>query len=916
MRKSLYFCAALVLAFVCLQSVQAQKFTEGSLEARARNGKPLGWCPLKHTAVKAEISGFLSRVRVAQEFENNFPEKIEAVYVFPLPQMAAVDEMTMKIGERTIKGRVMRREEARRVYETAKDEGQTASLLDQERTNIFTQSIANIQPGEKITIEISYVETLKYEDGSYEFVFPTVVAPRYNPAQVKDAQSISPPIAATRAGHNVSIEVNLNAGVPIENIAAKTHEIETTMFAPNRAVVKLKNQNEIPNRDFILRFDVSGKRIEDAVLAHKDERGGFFTLILQPPDKLGFEDLTPKEIVFVLDTSGSMSGFPIEKAKEAMNAALDNLNPLDTFNLITFAGDTHVLFDKPVPASVGNLRKAQEFLATRAGGGGTEMMQAIRTSLAPSDSAGHIRIVCFMTDGVVGNDDQIIAEVQKHSNARIFAFGIGESVNRYLLDKIAEIGRGEVKYVSLTDDGSAAAKRFHERVRNPILTDVAIEWNGLPVSDVYPRKIQDLFSAKPVVIHGKYLKAAAGAIKLKGKIGGQDFVREINLNLPENEAAHDTLATLWARTRIEDLTNQSLKYNEDEEESELVLKQKTKNEIVALGLKYKLLTQFTSFVAVEEKIVTRSGKPRRVEVPVETPAGMNRNNVIDSEDESESRIAKRSIFRGRRSRGMAILNTFPVISSVTLKQQSTLMGPGVGNGSGNGIGASPVPTPVPKTISGGVVNSKASSLVAPTYPAAAKAVNASGAVNVQIVIDEQGNVISATATGGHPLLRAAAVAAAQQSKFAPTLLSGNPVKVTGIMVYNFASQNSTATVISAMAGSEVINEPEQTPPLTPEMIKRRELEAKLHPKIAELLNNLNQSKTTESSFVRSGKAEIVLRIDSLTPETLGELKKIGFEVTRELPNLKAVSGQIAIDKLSTLAESVRVKFIAPVINAR
>ncbi|HEX8195591.1 MAG TPA: VIT domain-containing protein, partial [Pyrinomonadaceae bacterium] len=578
MRKNLYFCAALVLAFVCLQSIQAQKFTEGSLEARARNGKPLGWCPLKHTAVKAEISGFLSRVRVTQEFENNFPERIEAVYVFPLPQMAAVDEMTMKIGERMIKGRVMRREEARRVYETAKDEGQTASLLDQERANIFTQSIANIQPGEKITIEISYVETLKYEDGSYEFVFPTVVAPRYNPAQVKDAQSITPPVAATRAGHDVSIEVNLNAGVPIENIAAKTHEIETTMLAPNRAVVKLKNQNEIPNRDFILRFDVSGKRIEDAVLAHKDERGGFFTLILQPPDKLGFEDLTPKEIVFVLDTSGSMSGFPIEKAKEAMNAALDNLNPLDTFNLITFAGDTHVLFDKPVPASVENLRKAQEFLATRAGGGGTEMMQAIRTSLAPSDSAGHIRIVCFMTDGVVGNDDQIIAEVQKHSNARIFAFGIGESVNRHLLDKIAEIGRGEVEYVSLTDDGSAAAKRFHERVRNPILTDVAIEWNGLPVSDVYPRKIQDLFSAKPVVIHGKYLKAAAGAIKLKGKIGGQDFVREINLNLPENEAAHDTLATLWARTRIEDLMNQNLKYNEEEDENQIVLKQKTKNE--------------------------------------------------------------------------------------------------------------------------------------------------------------------------------------------------------------------------------------------------------------------------------------------------------------------------------------------------
>jgi Ca-activated chloride channel family protein len=899
--------------FVCLQPIQAQRITEGSLEARARNGKSLGLCPLKHTDVKAEISGFLSRVRVAQEFENNFADKIEAVYIFPLPQMAAVDEMTMKIGERTIQSRIMRREEARAVYETAKNQGKAASLLDQERANIFTQSVANILPGEKIVIEISYVETLKYEDGVYEFVFPTVVAPRYNPARVQNSRSISPSVVKTRAGHDVSIEVNLDAGVPIENIKAKTHEIETRMLTANRAVVKLKNEREIPNRDFVLRFDVSGRRIEDAVLTHKDENGGFFTLILQPPDKLGFEDLTPKEIVFVLDTSGSMSGFPIEKAKEAMKAALDNLNPLDTFNLITFAGDTHVLFDAPVPASVENLRKAQDFLADREGGGGTEMMQAIQTALAPSDSAAHVRVVCFMTDGQVGNDDEIVAEVQRHQNARIFAFGIGESVNRNLLDKIAKEGRGEVEYVSLTDDGSAAAQRFHKRVRNPILTDVEIEWNEMPVADIYPRKIQDLFTAKPVVIHGKYSQAAQGAIRLKGKVAGQDFVREINLNLPETEIGHDTLATLWARTRIDDLTNQSLKFNQNEE-SQLALKQTTTNEIAELGLKYKLLTEFTSFVAVEGKVVTEGGKPRRIEVPVEIPAGMNPDVKTASNDPHGFSV---QMFSGRRkSNAYAVANNFPTVSGITIKQGARAVS------SGNGSAAYksapppvPAPTPIPKTISGGVVNGKATNLAAPTYPAAAKAVTASGAVSVQVVIDERGNVISATATSGHPLLRSAAVAAAQQSKFAPTMLSGNPVKVTGVVVYNFAPQNSTATVTSTIASSEIVNESKR-PTLTTEMTKRQKLEAKMHPKIAELLKKLKQSQTPDSTFVRSGKAEIIVLVDSLTPETVEELKKIGFEITRELPNMKAAAGQIAIDKLNVLAESALIRFIAPAFGSR
>ncbi|MGA9770704.1 MAG: VIT and VWA domain-containing protein [Blastocatellia bacterium] len=626
--------------------------TQGALQVLdPEKGTIAAECPLKHTDVKAEISGFLSRVVVTQEFENPFKDKIEAVYTFPLPPNAAVDDMTMRVGDRTVRGKIKRREEARAVYEAARRAGNVASLLDQERPNIFTQSVANIAPGEKVSVTISYVETLKYEDGSYEFVFPMVVGPRYVPGaptgkqgggwspdttHVPDASRITPPVAAkgTRAGHDISIEVALDAGVPLDGLKSTNHEVDSERLTAHSAFVRLRKGNEIPNKDFILRFDVAGRKIEDAVLTHRAAHGasseGFFTMLLQPPDRVTAEDVTPKEIVFVIDTSGSMSGFPLEKAKEAMKLALDGLYPQDTFNLITFAGDTHILFPQPVSATRENLRKAQEFLESRQGGGGTEMMKAIRAALDPSDAQDHIRIVCFMTDGYVGNDMEIVSEIQKHPNARVFSFGIGQSVNRFLLDKMAEQGRGEVAYVSLNDDGSAAARAFHERVRSPLLTDISIDWAGLPVTDIYPKRLPDLFSAKPVIVCGRYTSGAQGVIKLKGKVAGRDFTREITVELPESESRRDVLATLWARTRIDDLMSQdyagiqSGSARPDVQES-----------ITALGLNYRLMTQFTSFVAVEEMTVTEGGEPRRVDVPVEMPEGVSHEGVFGKESDGK-----------------------------------------------------------------------------------------------------------------------------------------------------------------------------------------------------------------------------------------------------------------------------------------
>ena len=612
--------------------------TPGSLTVIDGQGKPKSTCPLKHTAVKAEISGFISRVVVTQQFQNPFPEKIEAVYTFPLPQNAAVDDMTMIVGERTVKGKILAREEAQAVYDAARSAGQTAALLNQERPNIFTQSVANILPGEQIKITISYVETLRYENGSYEFVFPMVVGPRYVPGEstgeprgngfsgdtdrVPDGSRITPKAAPAgmRSGHDISLEVSLDAGLIVDKISSDSHPVDIQRPDLRSARLRLKESSTIPNKDFILRYDVAGQAIQDALLTHRNDRGGFFTMILQPPDRVAPADVTPKELVFVLDTSGSMNGFPIEKAKETMKLALDSLYPSDTFNLITFAGDTHILFPEPVPATKANLDRAQAFLQSRSGSGGTEMMKAIRAALQPSDPQSqvqsHVRIVCFMTDGYVGNDMEIIAEVQKHQNARVFAFGIGSSVNRFLLDKMAEAGRGEVEYVALTDDGSAAARRFHDRVRNPLLTDISIDWNGLPVADVYPQRIPDLFGAKPVVLTGRYTSAGRATIRLKGKIAGNDFAREIPVEFPETMASHDVLASLWARARIDSLMDQDFQGAQAGS-----MRPDLQQTITQLGIEYRLMTQFTSFVAVEEMIVTDGGQPRRVDVPIEVPEG-------------------------------------------------------------------------------------------------------------------------------------------------------------------------------------------------------------------------------------------------------------------------------------------------------
>jgi len=570
--------ALLVLWAVRSPAKPVETPNAGSLEALDKTGKPLGPCPLKHTDVTVDVAGFIARVTVRQQFHNPFANKIEAIYTFPLSQDAAVDRMTMKVGERVIQGEIKERGEARQIYESAKAAGKVASLLDQERPNIFTQSVANIEPGEQVDITISYSEMLDWTDGAFHFDFPMVVGPRYIPGggsapapmtsgvptpEVPDADRITPPVTpkGTRAGHDISVTVHLDAGLPIRRLDSKQHEVDVEHPSgdKSRAVVRLKQRATIPNKDFVLEYETASDRIEDTLMTHTDARGMFFSLVLQPPKRVRKALVVPKELVFVIDKSGSMSGFPIETAKKAMALCIDGLHENDTFNLMTFEGGVGFCFPKPVPNTDENRRLAQAYLASLQGSGGTEMMKAIYACLAGQDDPERVRVVCFMTDGYVGNDMAIIDAVRKHAGtARVFAFGIGTSVNRFLLDGMAHAGRGEVHYILSPEQAGGAAERFYERVRMPVLTDIRLDFGNLQVEEVYPKSIPDLFAARPVVVKGRYKQGGAGTITLRGKTGEGPFERSIEVRLPDDQAPNDVLAPLWARAKVDHLMDQDL----------------------------------------------------------------------------------------------------------------------------------------------------------------------------------------------------------------------------------------------------------------------------------------------------------------------------------------------------------------------
>lgn len=614
----------------------------GSLSATDKSGKVLGNCPLKHTDVSARISGYLADVTVKQRFENPFKEPIEAVYTFPLSDTGSVDEMVMKIGTRVIRGTIKERDEARALYEAAKQRGQTASLLNQERPNIFTQSLANIKPGQSIEITLHVVDVLAYEAGSFTFAFPTVVGPRYIPGDptghggtgwapdtttVPDASNITPPVVpeGMRAGHDLSLKVAIRGGLPISQINSKLHEIVIEKSLATSAEVALKGKATIPNRDFILTWQVASEKVQSGYLTHRDGKYGYFLLMLIPPKKVAPQTVAPREMIFVVDRSGSQSGRPIEKAKETMNYVLDKMNPKDTFQVISFSHKPEKLFEKPLPADPEMIKRAKAYIKSLDGNGGTEMKAAVEEACGTPEPEHRLRIVTMMTDGYIGNDFQIVGLVKKlRGNSRWFPFGTGNSVNRFLIDNVAKEGGGEPDYVDLNASAEAAAKKFYDRISSPVLTDVKVNFEGLEVKDVFPRAVSDVWAQKPLFITGRYENPGSGSVVLRGYSQGKPYEQKLKVTLPEREANNKVLGTIWARAQIDRLMSGDYAGAQTGQFSK-----ELKDEIIRIALDHHVVTQFTSFVAIDESSGSGSNaNPKQVVVPVNMPDGVSYGKIF------------------------------------------------------------------------------------------------------------------------------------------------------------------------------------------------------------------------------------------------------------------------------------------------
>lgn len=596
----------------------------GQLTVMDKDGRPGLVFPLKRTSVNADIAGLSAKVTVVQTFTNPSKKPIEAVYTFPLGASSAVNRMRINVAGRVIEGSIKRREEARNIYDAARANGQVAALLDQERPNVFTQQVANILPGATVEVEITYVETLKYIGGNFEFSFPMVVGPRYNPSSTPDPEKVSPPTLppTLRTGANVDLSVHVDAGAPLDVIESQLHSVDVRREGANQAYVTLKNKNEIPNKDFILHYRIKGSGIQEQVFntPDSDGRGGTFCVILNPPVSPTPTQIRPREVIFVVDQSGSQSGFPLEESKALTLALIETLRPGDTFNVVSFSSVAEQLWDAPKECTPDHLATARNRIQSLTANGSTHFLPAIDMSLSQPPQGGRLRLVVFNTDGFVGNEFEILDRIQKYRrHARMFVFGIGNSVNRFLVDSMAVEGRGGSQVVTLGEQVGPIKKRFIEQTHSPVLTDVKFEVTGVNVEGMTPSEFPDLFAGEPLVLFGRYSAPGRAVLTVTGRLGTESWKRDIPLNLTSQGNAGAGLPSLWARRRIDDLTRQdwlaSAKPNHDS--STLV------KSVTDLGLQYGLMTPYTSFVAVESKVVNVGGRQVRVQVPVEMADGVN-----------------------------------------------------------------------------------------------------------------------------------------------------------------------------------------------------------------------------------------------------------------------------------------------------
>lgn len=572
--------------------------------------------PLKSTNVNTVIEGMIADTRVVQTYANEGTKPINASYVFPASTKVTVHGMQMRIGNQTVTAAIKEKEEAKEEFETAKSEGKSASMLSEERANVFTMDVANIMPGDKVDIELHYTELITPGEGIYQFVYPTVAGPRYVSPVIDDTGNRhewtgTPYLKeGTAPPDQYQIHVTLTSGVPIASLTSSSHDIKIDWEKNTTAEVTLADPEDYAgNRDFILDYKLTGEEIGSGLIMEQGEKENYFMLMVQPPERYEAKEIPPREYIFVLDVSGSMSGFPLDTAKDLINNLVSGLRETDTFNLILFSGTSCQMAYRSLPATKENVNKALNLIREQRGAGGTELAPALKDALRiPSDQKTSRNIV-IISDGYIFGEAEIFDLVRDNQDrADFFSFGIGSAVNRYLIDGIANIGQGEPFIVTKEEEASMIAERFRTYIQSPVLTDIKVSFEGFEAYDVEPAILPTLYAQKPIVLLGKWKGEPAGAVKISGMTGEGNYSQSIQVAdaiAGENEA----VGSLWARKRVERLVDYGGNGDEDA----------VRREVTQIGLDHHMITPYTSFIAVLDVVRNPEGDSMDVDQPLPLP---------------------------------------------------------------------------------------------------------------------------------------------------------------------------------------------------------------------------------------------------------------------------------------------------------
>ncbi len=644
--------------------------------------------PPKETDYRVGIRGDLAAVTVEQTFVNSTDSTIDAVYQFPLNRRAAVYAMTMHVGERVVRATIEKEQEAREAYERANRRDKKAALLSQERPNWFTQRVANLEAGQQVRVTLRYVHPLPREEGAYQFVAPTRLGKRYGDGASArndlvfgdgESEAVSAP---SERGSKVSVEVRIEAPMPVRRIRSASHMLRLRKYDADDWRVDLARDGEMPDEHFRMSFETSGAEPEVGLNTYWDEEAekGYFSLLMEPPRRPDPREISNREIVFVMDTSGSMQGEPIAKSKRFVKAALRELRRVrDSFRIVEFNNAASEFSSEPIEANDETVGEALEYVDELAAGGGTEYEPGLERALGPATPIGAVRLVVFLTDGKIGYEFEALRALRERvGEARLFGIGIGPSVNRYLLEEMGRMGRGFARFLGKDHPRRPEMKVGEEiewivdRIEAPILTDLRVDWGSLEVTGVSPKPVPDLFAGESVRVHGTYANPGEHTVKVHGTMGADRVMLPVTRKFPGSEGDGEAVELTWARQKIRETMHDLMgaRLRDGGGTSPEVYRER----IVDLGLEHSLVTQWTSFVAVAESGEMEDGT-------VEEP-GVNK--MLSSESLGEA--ALENVF-GSGKGGKGFSNKMQVAQRGTSRSRIGRGSGGMGlRGSGGGGG--------------------------------------------------------------------------------------------------------------------------------------------------------------------------------------------------------------------------------------